>query len=201
MVDVLSDESQAKKDIPVDDPEEDATHNKVSQTMHMLQGVVEIGEIAYHEEQNRKKLLIEQSSSLIIVITLLITLLGVVLSFVSNNLLIEYKIILFIGVAVTILVLLSSLICCLLVQWRMKYKQFMNALDFFEKVKSQREKFSSNITAFLEEKMKGFGDITRTETQNNNKRANWIKASCILIFVSIYLIISTAFIIFVMTLF
>jgi hypothetical protein len=77
----------------------------------------------------------------------------------------------------------------------------MNALDFFDKVKSNYKKFQTNETAFLEEKMKGFGDIAKTESENNDKRVSLIKASTILIFVSIYIIISTGIVILLVSIF
>lgn len=51
----------------------------------MLQGIVEIGEIAYKEELDRKKSLIEQSNGLVVVITLLITFLGLLLDIIISN--------------------------------------------------------------------------------------------------------------------
>ena len=82
---ILSEKKQVKKDISGDNSKADATRTDGSQKMRMLQGIVEIGEIAYNEEQIRKKSLIEQSSSMIIVITLLITLLGILLQFVNES--------------------------------------------------------------------------------------------------------------------
>lgn len=78
----------------------------------MLNGIVEIGKIAYTEEQERKKLLIEQSNSMIIVITLLITLLGIVLPFIEGKFDSKYISIVYVFFGSVISILLASLICC-----------------------------------------------------------------------------------------
>lgn len=69
----------------------------------------------------------------------------------------------------------------------------MNATDFLEKVKNDHKKYSDE-SAFLTEKVSGFGDICKKISKNNDIRANLITASLILVFVSMFLLILTSII-------
>ena len=158
----------------------------------MLQGIIEIGEIAYNEEQGRKKLLIEQSTSMIIALSLLIAFLGIILPVALNA--VAHKGLVFIAFLCSALLLLASLVCVLLVQWRVKYKGAINAVDFFEEVRNNHEKYLEQ-SDFYEVKIGTLGEMTKTMNKNNNRRVKLIKTSHILVFVCIFVIIKFSLII------
>ena len=155
-----------------------------------LNGILDIGEVAYKEEQERKKLLIEQSNSIIIVITLLSTLFGIILSVAVEKISADLLSIIYISFLLIFLVLMSSLTCALIVQWRVKYHKFMNAIDFFKDVQENQDKYIDE-KSFIKKKISGYGDTAKEIASNNDKRVKLIKASHILVFICIYIAIST----------
>jgi hypothetical protein len=153
----------------------------------LLQNISEFSVISYKQELDRKKLLIEQSNSFIISLSLIITFLGIVLPLALKYTQ-DYKGLVFISFIVIVILLIVSFVCAITVQWRMKYKQFLSPYDFFNEVKNNYNNYKST-SDFYTKKISGYGDIVKTEIDNNNRRAILIMMCHILLLVAIGLII------------
>lgn len=99
----------------------------------------------------------------------------------------NYKGLVFVSFIIIVMLLIASFICALNVQWRMKYKQFLTPYEFYEEVSNNYQEYSTS--KFYEKKISGYGDITKTEISNNNKRALLIMICHVLVLIAIALII------------
>jgi hypothetical protein len=156
----------------------------------MMSNIIQFGRYSLELEEKREQSLINQSSQMITAFSVfsvaIFTLLPVI---VPLNVISNAKLFLCVG-AVTFL-LVTSLVLALIVQWRYKYVTMKDVDEFFDCVYKEQQNYTSQHQ-FDSQWQVQISQIHKSKKKINDKRASFIKASMVVFFVSVGLLVLSA---------
>lgn len=154
----------------------------------IMRDMVDIAKLSYEQEEKREQSLLYQASQMLTALSFSSAAVLMVVPILIANLPDTIKTYILICMGLTMMFFVSSMVLALLVQWRYKYQALPSPMDIFIHISENVQFFNTE-----EQRYKNWVEMLNanwiSKRKNNDKRVNLIRASMILFFCAILVIL------------
>lgn len=168
-----------------------ANNQDNSQADFLMQNIIDLGMYSFELEEKREQSIILQSGNMLTAFSVVSAALIMAIPIVLENTIVPKNQVLFCA-GIAILLLLGSLVLSTLAQWRYKYQTMQTVDEIFNSVNTEHYNYSIQAQFDIQWKEQ-LSQIHKSKIKNDNKRVNLLKASMIVFWLAIGVLVFSGF--------